>query len=244
MDDAEQARMRIISGVETSHGDLIWFDLQMFWHIIGSTSILYGTAGGAFILACETLCIYRPFHILLNRLRLYTHCWSRLLVWWLSLLYCQRHRHLCTRDDAMVVSSNILTCAAIDIASREDLAFQVVLQSNLRHRRRTLNRQNSDRWTVRVREKIREWRRMWSRRTFTDRLGPILRLLEIVNTVFLIYIIVAQSIGAYMVGETANDPLWDGKADKGLELRMQLQYLVSNRSMPSPYSSLYSKKKT
>ena len=109
--------------------------------------------------------------------------------------------------------------------------FKVFLNQLFGHRRRTLNRQNSDRWVVRVREKIREWRRMWSWRTFTDQLGPILRLLEVANTVFLIYIIVAQSIGAYTVGETANDPSWDGKADKGLELRMQLQYLVSNRSM-------------
>ena len=57
MDDADQARTRMVSGFETNQRNLIWFDLQMFWQVAGSTAILYGTAGGAFILACKTQCI-------------------------------------------------------------------------------------------------------------------------------------------------------------------------------------------
>ncbi len=53
MDDADWARTRMISDVEPNHKELIWFDRQMFWQIAGSTVTLYGTAGGAFILACE-----------------------------------------------------------------------------------------------------------------------------------------------------------------------------------------------
>lgn len=43
----------MISDVEPNHQELVWFDHQMFWQIAGSTAILYGTSGGAFILACE-----------------------------------------------------------------------------------------------------------------------------------------------------------------------------------------------
>lgn len=53
MDDPDRVRTRMISDVEPNHKELIWFDRQMFWQIAGSTAILYGTSGGAFILACE-----------------------------------------------------------------------------------------------------------------------------------------------------------------------------------------------
>lgn len=43
----------MISDVEPNHQELVWFDRQMFWQIAGATAILYGTSGGAFILACE-----------------------------------------------------------------------------------------------------------------------------------------------------------------------------------------------
>ena len=44
----------MISDVEPTHHELIWFDRKMFWQIAGSVAILYGTAGGAFILSCES----------------------------------------------------------------------------------------------------------------------------------------------------------------------------------------------
>ena len=53
LDDADRARTRVISDVAPNHRELIWFDRQMFWQIAGAIAILYGTAGGAFLLACE-----------------------------------------------------------------------------------------------------------------------------------------------------------------------------------------------
>ena len=75
------------------------------------------------------------------------------------------------------------------------------------HLRRTLDRQNSDRWVVSAREQLRQLRGIWLNRSFTDRLGLILRLLEALNTVFLIYIIVAQTIGAYSVRTVARQSM-------------------------------------
>lgn len=67
------------------------------------------------------------------------------------------------------------------------------------HVRRTLDRQNSDRWVIGAREQLRTLRRMWISLSFTDRLGLILRSLEIANTIFLTYIVFAQTVGAYSV---------------------------------------------
>lgn len=67
------------------------------------------------------------------------------------------------------------------------------------HVRRTLDRQNSDRWVFGAREQLRMLRRMWISLSFTDQLGVILRLLEIWNTIFLTYIVFAQTFGSYSV---------------------------------------------
>ena len=67
------------------------------------------------------------------------------------------------------------------------------------HMRRTLDRQNSDRWVISAREQLRTLRRMWISFSFTDRLGVILRLLEIGNSAFLIYVVIAQTVGLYEV---------------------------------------------
>lgn len=67
------------------------------------------------------------------------------------------------------------------------------------HVRRTLDRQNSDRWVISARNQLRTLRKMWLDLSFSERLGVILRFLEIFNTAWLTYIIVAPSIGAYSV---------------------------------------------
>ena len=46
--------MMIASNVEPNE-QLVWFDFQMFWQIAAATAILYGCAGGAFIISCEYL---------------------------------------------------------------------------------------------------------------------------------------------------------------------------------------------
>lgn len=44
----------IASNVEPNE-QLVWFDLQMVWQITAATAILYGSAGGAFVISCECL---------------------------------------------------------------------------------------------------------------------------------------------------------------------------------------------
>ena len=77
--------------------------------------------------------------------------------------------------------------------------FEDFLTQLFGHVRRTLDRQNSDRWVIGAREQLQTLRRMWISLSFTDRLGVILRLLEIGNTILLTYIVFAQTIGAYSV---------------------------------------------
>lgn len=77
--------------------------------------------------------------------------------------------------------------------------FEDVITQLFGHVRHTLDRQNSDRWVISAREQLRTLRRMWLSLSFTDRLGVILRLLEIGNTIFLTYIVFAQTVGSYAV---------------------------------------------
>ena len=107
LSDAGQARTRIISDIEPNHRELIWFDRQIFWQIAGSTAILYGTAGGAFILACGDTTHQSTVPDLLKCLSLHSHRWPWLLVGRLSYLYTPRHWHFRNRDVAVVVSSNV-----------------------------------------------------------------------------------------------------------------------------------------
>lgn len=113
MDDPDQARTRMID-VDPNHRELIWLDRQMFWQIACSTALLYGTAGGAFILACENTTRQPPVHPLLIRFSLHSHYWHRLLVRWVLGLHRRRYLHLCNRNVAVVVSSNISRRAAMD----------------------------------------------------------------------------------------------------------------------------------
>ncbi len=53
--DADGARARMIASNVEPNEQLVWFDLQMFWQIAAATAILYGSAGGAFIISCENL---------------------------------------------------------------------------------------------------------------------------------------------------------------------------------------------
>ncbi len=53
--DADGARVRMIASNVEPNEQLVWFDLQMFWQIAAATAILYGSAGGAFIISCENL---------------------------------------------------------------------------------------------------------------------------------------------------------------------------------------------
>lgn len=124
LDNADQARARIISDVEPDHQELVWFNRQMFWQIAGSTAIFYGTTAGAFILACENSTHESPDQLLLIHLRLHSHCWSRLLVWRLYDLYRHCYRHFCNGDVAMVVSSSIPECAAMDPPLHEESSFR------------------------------------------------------------------------------------------------------------------------
>ena len=114
MDNPDYARTQIISGVEPNHRELVWFDRQMFRQIAASTALFYGTAGGAFILACEETTYSLPVLLSLIGPRLHSHSRPRLLVWWLSHLYCRCKRHLCARDVTVVVPSDISKCAAMD----------------------------------------------------------------------------------------------------------------------------------
>lgn len=77
--------------------------------------------------------------------------------------------------------------------------FEDIITQLFGHVRRTLDRQNSDRWVISAREQLRTLQRMWISLSFTDRLSVILQLLEIGNTVFLTYIVFAQILGSYSV---------------------------------------------
>ena len=79
------------------------------------------------------------------------------------------------------------------------LPFDYLASCLFGHARRTLDRQNSDRWVISAREQLRALRKIWLDLNFTDRFGIFLRLLEIGNATFLTYIIFAQTIGAYSV---------------------------------------------
>lgn len=124
LDNADNARTRIISDVEPDHQDLVWFNRQMFWQIAGSTAIFYGTTAGAFILACENSTHETSCQLLLIHLRLHSHCGPRLLVWRLYYLYRHCYRHFCNGDVAMVVSSDISECAAVDPPLHEEFSFR------------------------------------------------------------------------------------------------------------------------
>lgn len=192
MEDADRARTRMISDVEPDHQGLVWFDRQMFWQIAGSTAILYGTSGGAFILA-----FYTPTVGL--------GCWSgnyliyivvataifaiEMLLWWCRATYPNMPGWVpqWMKHDPF-----------------EDLITQL-----FGHVRGNLDRQNSDRWVIGAREQLRTLRTMWKSLSFTDRLGVILRLLEIGNTIFLTYIVFAQTLGSYSNCE-CNCSTWSG----------------------------------
>ena len=107
MGDPDRARTRIILGDTTKSWSFNSFDRPMFWQIAWSTAIFYGTAGGAFTLACESNIHRIRGWNLLKTASLYPDCWSWLLVGWLPHLYNRRHRHLCDRDPALVVPSNL-----------------------------------------------------------------------------------------------------------------------------------------
>ena len=53
--DPDGARARMIASNVEPNEQLVWFDLQMFWQIAAATATLYGSAGGAFIISCESL---------------------------------------------------------------------------------------------------------------------------------------------------------------------------------------------
>lgn len=81
--------------------------------------------------------------------------------------------------------------------------FEDLITQLFGHVRGNLDRQNSDRWVIGAREQLRTLRTMWKSLSFTDRLGVILRLLEIGNTIFLTYIVFAQTLGSYSVRKAA-----------------------------------------
>ena len=194
----------MISDVEPNHPELVWFSRQMFWQIAGSTATFYGTTAGAFILACENTTHEPPSRLLLIGLSDFTPtvglgCWSggytiyiviatvifaiELLLWWCRAIYPNVPRWIphCMRSPP----------------------FESFMSDLFGHVRCTLDRQNSDRWVISARVRLRTLRKTWLALSFTDRLGVILRLLEIGNTFVLAYIIVAPSIGAYSVRKAA-----------------------------------------
>lgn len=67
------------------------------------------------------------------------------------------------------------------------------------HVQRNLERQNSDHWVATAREGLRILRRKWTSLGSTDKLGLFLRVLEILNSAWLAYIVCAQTFGSYRV---------------------------------------------
>lgn len=79
------------------------------------------------------------------------------------------------------------------------LPFEGFFSKFFRRIRRSLDCQTKIRSVISSRLQLRTLQKMWLDLSFTDRLDAILRLLEISNTIFLTYIIIAQSIGTYSV---------------------------------------------
>lgn len=80
------------------------------------------------------------------------------------------------------------------------LSFKGFISNLFRQVRHAVDHQSSTGWGISPRMQLRTLQKMWFDLSFTDRLDAILRLLD---TIFLTYIIIAQSIGTYSVCITA-----------------------------------------
>lgn len=84
-----------------------------------------------------------------------------------------------------------------------NLPFKGFISNLFRQVRYALDHQSSTGWGISSRMQLRTLQKMLCDLSFTDGLDAILRLLELGNTIFLTYIIIAQSIGTYSVCITA-----------------------------------------
>lgn len=81
----------------------------------------------------------------------------------------------------------------------EEFVYQILDRAYRCLGRANIRRANSNEWISETREQIQRFRRWWMDQTFTDRLGLLLHSYEVVNSIWLIYIIFAQTFGSYEV---------------------------------------------
>ncbi|KAI9881549.1 MAG: hypothetical protein M1830_000113 [Pleopsidium flavum] len=174
--DAEEARNKLVLGPKTISG-LRWFDPREIWQMISAIAVVTGTAGGAFILSYWTPTVglgcrsggYMIFVV--NGLVLLT---VELLVWWLvpeSSMSSDWLRHYAPEDTLTRIGSNI------------------------EHR---LHLAESNKWTLTARKVVHRMISFWLQLTPRDRIEVLLlRPVEVINSVWLCYIISAQTFGSY-----------------------------------------------
>ena len=175
--DSEIARNFMVVGPEQLTG-LRWFDLREIWQILSAIAVVVGTITGAMVISYWTPTVglgCRSGGYLIFIVISFASLFIEMLVWWLTP----------TRSGEV---SGWLQKAAIGDPL---MKFGSRLE-------RQLSRSQSYSWQTSLGEKIQNWMRDWELLQFRSKLEIlVLKPLDIFNTAWLIYIVLAQTFGWY-----------------------------------------------
>ena len=166
--DAEKARTKLVKGPEKLSG-LRWFDFREIWQIMSAMTVVVGCVAGAFILSYSTPTVG---------------------------LGCRSGGYLVFTVIALgTFVLEMLVWWLVPEGSTSDDDTLIRIATNVERR---LSRTPSNTWTLLGRSRVKKMLSWWQKKTVRDRIEVLLlRPLEVCNSIWLTYIVFAQTFGSY-----------------------------------------------
>lgn len=159
---------------------MIWFDPRMIRQIASSICVVCTSAGGAFILSYYTPTVglgCRSGGYMIYVVTTMTLFLVEMLCWGFRPGYIEYRRWVWWISDHTP---------------------QDPVSTLLCHFERTLNRANTGQFTKAGRTKVKRMLDWWEKSRWTDHVDMLLRVIEVGNSIWLAYIVFAQTVGSYV----------------------------------------------